>query len=121
MSDYEFMLDLDGPTLSAFTELIKDHCKHLLKEFFNDLESSPARELSEREKTMAILALVASNSIHVAMKEIITDKTRMPEMISSYVVSSSETTGKEIAKTLRKELSIGSSFLEIITAKGGDA
>ena len=114
-------MDLDGPTLSAFKELIKDHCKHLMKEFFKDSEDVSAESLSEHDKTMAMLALVASHSIYVAMKEIITDKTRMPEIISNYVLSSSERTGLEIAKILKKELYVDTPFLEILTAPGGDA
>lgn len=118
----EFMIDLDGPTLASFTELVKEHCRNLVHEFFSDFEQ-PA-EISEKDKTMAILALVAANAIRVSMHEIITDMTSMPEMISDYVVASSETTGNLIAQELKKEfseLSFGDSLLHLVTVPGGEA
>jgi len=123
MTEHEYTLDLSGPTLEAFHELIREHCQHLLNEFFGDFQEGK-EELSEKDKTMAILALVAANSIHVAMHKLIADLTSMPEMIADYVVSSSHSTGMEIAKQLQKEdivSSLTNSLEHLITVPGGDA
>ena len=119
----EYTLDLSGPTLDAFHELIREHCQHLMNEFFGEFQEG-TKSFSEKEKTMAILALVAANSIHVAMHKLITDLTSMPELIADYVVSSSHSTGLEIAKQLQQEDVISkltNSLEHLVTVPRGEA